>query len=1169
MNWLTIILGFTATVTVVGLLAILTWLLYTGHLARVERRLAERKGIYREVVSGLATRERALLEPEIHQLRTLHDFEALEAVLEEQARSSTERPAWLLDAYDRLGLVENYVTRLRKAEKWRERAFAAELLGRVGNAKAVPALLETIQATRTEDADVREIALRALARIKDPRAVAPLVEALRKAEVWLAPRIADILGRHGEVVVDPMIGFLTETTRHPARAWAANILGELRAPRAFPVLVQALGDLDDEVRAKAAGALGRLGDRRAITYLLDTLLTDPAPFVRARIAGALGQFNEPEVIERLVRALGDPAWWVRMRSVEALEQIGPVAESPLLLALDDPDPEIRIRAAVALERLGVPARLISRIESGDLGQDALGTLTKFAVAGAREMLAEHLHHPSAGVRGAVIDAVRVAQRRDLAAELIECARQDPETAVRASALEALHSLGIPESVPAALDCLSDADPKVRAQAMSLLGDLGGQDLADVIRPRSSDPQPLVRAAAARALGLVRARDATEEFTRLLRDPEPHVRAAAADGVAGANARVAAPVLTDLLGDTDPEVRLAVARALGALGDAAAVQPMLRTFRDADPTLRLTLIQSIARLDPAALEELIDLLLEAQDAPARVGVVETIGHLKSERSFHLLERLWRDEAPAVRVAVANVLSKFDGERVAPLLAQGLSDPEALVRARAIDGLIRLGRNNLGGEIVKLLANDPSPLVRERAALATGIFRHTGAETAVLNACRADQPLNVRAAAALAIGAYDQESMVTRVLEMADEADLRDMIRERLKEDSEYRLLGLRLREARHVELRALASTSREQMEATLAEGMRGVLSAEQRVRLVAGLKAFQGERSRSALLQVIRGDPSPEVRASALTAVGGMLEEEELFLTASRALADPHRDVRHAAIALFQRIGPEKALPALVRQLKGDDDPVTLQAVADRAEADFDAFVDLALGVALDGQEAIMVARVARFMHHPGLARVLGVIARSETADVRDAVARAWAGRPDMIDQAALEGMTADPTVSVRRGAVQAWRGARRWDRLALMITDPDPGIRQDVALAFLDAPDVTPLAALEQDPDEMVRAMLFAVRLLHGDTGDVGGLSVSRPAAATAIRRARPTDWLRETARGALEGKERAPAALALAVLDDEVAYHVMRADPLRTIRDQVSRMLASWRESPDARRQA
>ena len=52
------------------------------------------------------------------------------------------------------------------------------------------------------------------------------------------------------------------------------------------------------------------------------------------------------------------------------------------------------------------------------------------------------------------------------------------------------------------------------------------------------------------------------------------------------------------------------------------------------------------------------------------------------------------------------------------------------------------------------------------------------------------------------------------------------------------------------------------------------------------------------------------------------------------------------------------------------------------KSDFDAFVDLALGVALDGQEAIMVARVARLHAPPRPGRVLGVIARSETPDVR-------------------------------------------------------------------------------------------------------------------------------------------------------------------------------------------
>ena len=110
--------------------------------------------------------------------------------------------------------------KLAGARQWRERAFAAELLGRVGNAKAVPALLETIQATRTEDGDVREIALRALARIGDPRAVEPLVETLKTAEVWLAPRIADILARHGPLVVEPLLALSSNravTPRAPGR----------------------------------------------------------------------------------------------------------------------------------------------------------------------------------------------------------------------------------------------------------------------------------------------------------------------------------------------------------------------------------------------------------------------------------------------------------------------------------------------------------------------------------------------------------------------------------------------------------------------------------------------------------------------------------------------------------------------------------------------------------------------------------------------------------------------------------------------------------------------------------------------------------------------------------------------------------------------------------------
>lgn len=1160
MSGLQIILVASAAMFGIVVLGIVAWLGYSAYLSRVERRLEARKGVYRELVTGLATRERALLEPELHQGRTLRDFEALEAVLEEQARGVTERPAWLLDAYDRLGLVDKYVEKLRTARQWRERAFAAELLGRVGNAKAVPVLLETIQATRTEDADVREIALRALARIADPRAVPPLVEALRHSEVWLAPRIADILVRHGQLVVDPMIGFLEETVRHPARAWAANILGEMKAARAFPTLARALGDLDDEVRAKAAGALGRLGDHRAISYLLDHLLTDPAPFVRARIAGALGQFGDSEVIDHLVRALGDPAWWVRMRSVEALEQIGPVAEQPLLLALADPDPEIRVRAAVALERLGVPARLVDTFAQGKGTAEAQELMARFASAGAREFLAEQLHHPSAEVRRAVLTAIRVTGRRDLPTELLETAGQDADGRVRTMALEILRTFTVKEAVPVALERLADPVDSVRTAATELLGDLGDASLAATLRPRTADSEPSVRAAAARALGYIRADGVDTEIQRLLRDPEPSVRKAAAQGAAEGGWRGTEAPLLQLLGDSNAPVRLAAARALGSVGTSESLAVLIRTFRDAPPDLRQAIIDAVARIKIEELNALLDILLERNDVTSRLTAVETVSHIPGPASLGLLAKLWRDPAPEVRGASAAALAERSDSGA--LLDAGLTDPEEQVRAATVDGLVRMGRSASGATILTLLAEDPSALVRERAALATGLFRLNGGEVALLKACRTDERLTVRAAAILALGAFDQESMVAQVIEMADETALRELLASRLAEDLEYQRLAERLREARHVELRALGATTRQEMEGILAEGMRGALEPESRIRLVSGLRAFQGDRSRTALLQVLRSDPAPEVRAAALAAVGNMLDADELLLTAGRALGDPQGAVRRTAVTLLARVAPEKSLPLLIRALRADDEVPTLQAIAAQAEAAFPVFLDLLLGLALDGEEAVLIIRVARYIHHPELRRLLPAFARDKSAAVRETLAALWAARPDLNDEAALVTLSADPAVPVRRATLRAWIAAGRLEAAEKMVADPDPEIRADLALGLAIGGAETVLETLAGDVDERVRAAAWVARLLAGAVSEPpAGGKVTRAAAAEAIRRETDSLALRRVAETEPDVRRRRAAVLALAVLADPLATELATRDPDPAIRGAVSRLLA-WNGS-------
>ncbi|HET8650861.1 MAG TPA: HEAT repeat domain-containing protein, partial [Gemmatimonadales bacterium] len=884
---LQIILIAAAIMVGIGLLAIAAWVFYTALLNRRERRLAIRKGLYRDLVSGLALRERTLLEPTLRQFETLSDVEALEAVLEEQARSATERPAWLLDAYDRLGLVDKYIERLRHAKRWRDRAFAAELLGRVGNAKAVPALLETVQATRTEDADVREIALRALARIADPRAVPPLVDALQGAEAWLAPRLADILARHGDAVVEPMMGFLDAGGRHPARPWAASVLGEVRAQRAFPVLVRALGDLDDEVRSKAATALGRLADPRAVPYLLENLLSDPAPFVRTRIAAALGQFDDPEVIDRLVRALGDSAWWVRMRSVEALEQIGLAAEGPLLVALDDPDAEIRLRAAAALERLGVPQRLVAMIAAGDRVDESTAALGKFAAAGARELLAEQLQHPSPAVRIAVVTAIRRAGRRDLAGELLISAAGETDAGVRAAALEALAALEVRDAVPVAVDHLSDPDERVRSEALGLLGRLGSPDMIAAVEARSGDPEPAVRAAAARALGagVGAGADAIPVLRGLLHDPAPEVREQSARAVAQLELRTLAPAVRDLLDDPAAPVRRAAAEALGRVDDRSGAPALLAALAHAPEDLHQSLAEAIGRLDPSLAPELANQLAASGDVAGKLGLINALADNSSDASAPTIMRMVEDPSPAVRSAAIQALARIDDEDAAARARRALADPDAGVRAAALDTLVRLQDAASEPDLRERLAADPSPLVRERAALAVGLFAEPGGAPALLDACRTDQPAAVRAAAVLALGAYHDESIVARLLELSDETTVRRVLQQRLRDDPEFRLLGERLQQSHHTELRALAAQNRDAMELSLAEGTRSALDIAERMRLVSALRAFQGERSRSALLHVVRSDPSSDVRAAALQAVADMVPPETLLRALQRALGD--------------------------------------------------------------------------------------------------------------------------------------------------------------------------------------------------------------------------------------------------------------------------------------------
>jgi HEAT repeat protein len=766
------------------------------------------------------------------------------------------------------------------------------------------------------------------------------------------------------------------------------------------------------------------------------------------------------------------------------------------------------------------------------------------------------------VREAVLTGIKGGRRRDLTSELLRTAGHDPEPGLRALALDTLRTLRSEQAVEVAAAALSDSEHRVRAAASRVLAELGGPEVVELLRARTADSEPTVRSAAAEGLGAMHAAEAQPELLRLLADVDPSVRQAAASGAAEAGLRPLTPAIIGLLDDPEPAVRHAAVAALGALGDRSAAPALLQQFGEAPPDLREAILDAVSRLDPAATPDLIAALLQIPERKDKLAAARISARLRLPGTIDLLTRLSEDPDPLVRETAIEALGrcsrKEEEEREARsrIVGAAISDPDPHVRARAVDAAARLGLADAGRAIIGLLGGDPSEEVRERAALAIGILPVPGGEAPLIEACRRDEPIGVRAAAALAAGRFDLNSLVLRVLEMGDEAAVRELLRQRLSSDPWFRLLKRKLSRARALEVGALAAPSPDG-EAYLADGMRRTLDPGERVRLIGGLRAFRGEQSLSGLLQVVREDPSPEVRAEALAAVGDLLDTEELLGLGGRSLGDPSPLVRRAAVELLSRVIPERALPKLIRSLRPDEDPAVLVAVADLAGREFPSFRTAVAAMPLAAAQSILLVRMARFIHHPELPDLLLPFSRSPWHEVREAVAELGRQRPDALHRQALEALSGDPLVRIREAAANAAARAEQYDLLEDMTQDPDVGVRRQVAIALgrsapVGDPAFAILEKLSADSEMAVRAAAYVGRLLQGQPVPLPP-GISPGVAAEAVRETAELSSLRERAQRTRPEEHRLAAALALALLQDEVALEVARTDPVPSIRHRVS----------------
>jgi HEAT repeat protein len=406
------------------------------------------------------------------------------------------------------------------------RKSAVVALGRIGDARATPALIEALG----EDAELVIPAADALAKIGDSRAFDALLSLVGDSHAAVRQAAVGALNSLGSPEMPGRVIPLLEDADPNVRESAVKIAGYFGYPECADLLLERCRDREERVRRAAVEHLPFLEDERATPALLRALGRE-TPKVRAAAAGAMALAEGAEVSNRLTEALADEDPWVRYFAARSLGRRKAVESTDALarLARDDKSSHVRIAAVEALGHVGGPeaARVVAPLvksDEPDLVRTAVAALGRIQHPDAEPPLFEALGSPDADVRAEAAAALGARGGAESVERLRRVAATDAEPSVVEAALGALGRAGTPEAVAAVVSLTSD--PARRERAVAALARTGEALLEEVARGLSPEQPAGVRRAVVEALGRVKSQRASQLLRAACEDADPSVRAAA-------------------------------------------------------------------------------------------------------------------------------------------------------------------------------------------------------------------------------------------------------------------------------------------------------------------------------------------------------------------------------------------------------------------------------------------------------------------------------------------------------------------------------------------------------------------------------------------------------------------------------------------------------------------
>lgn len=214
--------------------------------------------------------------------------------------------------------------------------------------EAVPLLLEQL---KSEQAEVRDIALRASREIPDKAITRALADALGNVGAGLQPALIRVLADRGDSSVATTLERYARSDRADARLSSLEALGTVGAASSVPVLLDAVRGEGAEGDA-AAASLARISAKETDALLLKTLPEAPVA-TKVRLIGILAQRRARSAIPELLAQTRNAEPAIGKAAYDALGVIGSPGDLPQVLreAVRVKNTEVREKAERAIYTL--------------------------------------------------------------------------------------------------------------------------------------------------------------------------------------------------------------------------------------------------------------------------------------------------------------------------------------------------------------------------------------------------------------------------------------------------------------------------------------------------------------------------------------------------------------------------------------------------------------------------------------------------------------------------------------------------------------------------------------------------------------------------------------------------------------------------------------------------